>query len=97
MGEAGAQQPLCPVGRSQGGEPEASALRQGWEHTAAPGPGQGGPGWAFGLFTCPWLGPDFMKSSIKLFFRMWCPERGEGEARPAPVSDPVLGPHSGDA
>lgn len=44
MGEAGAQQPLCPVGRSQGGEPEASALRQGWEHTAAPGPGQGG--WA---------------------------------------------------
>lgn len=82
---------LCPMGRSQGGEPEALAPRQPW------GRGRGGPGWAFGLLTCPWLGADFMKCSIKLFFLMWCPKTRGGEAAPALVSDPVLGACSDDA
>jgi len=50
---------------------------QGLEGTAALGtrgsPGARGPGWAFGLLTCSWLGADVMKCSIKLFFLMWCP------------------------
>lgn len=77
MGEAGAQQPLCSVGCSQGGEPKASVVALGIH--GSPGARAGGPSWAFGLLTCPWLGADFMKSSIKLFFLMWCPERWEGE------------------
>ena len=59
---------------------------RGLGSAAAPGTrgstGAGGPGWAFGLLTCPWLGADFMKCSIKLFFLMWCPETRGGEARP---------------
>lgn len=54
------------------------------------GPGAGGPGWGFGLLTCPWLGADFMKCSIKLFFLM-CPVMWGAAARPALASDPALG------
>lgn len=74
--------PSSPMGRSQGGEPKASALQQRWEHTAAPGPGQGGQAGRSGCLTCPWLRADFMKRSIKLFFLTWCPEKWKGEKPP---------------
>lgn len=78
VGKAGAQQPLCPRGRSQGGSPRPRLCGSAG-NTHSPGARAGGLGWAFGLLTCPWLGADFMKSSIKLFFLMWCPERWERE------------------
>lgn len=57
------------MGRSQGGEPKASALQQYWQHVAVPGQGRG-LGWVLGLLPCPWLGADFVKCSIKLLFLM---------------------------
>lgn len=77
MGEASAQQPHRPFsGRGAQGLGSAAALGT----HGSPRARAGGPSWAFGLLTCPWLRADFMKSSIKLFFLMWCPERWEGEA-----------------
>lgn len=97
MGEASSPAASLPRGLFSGRGARGLGSVAALGTHGSPGAGAEGPGWVFGLLTCPWLGADFMKSSIKLFFLMWCHERWEGEARLALVSDPVWGPHSGDA